>query len=415
MPQASTTPKRKGRAKNNLSSFDINQIEADLFAVESETLGLDSSPAKKTDSTSNQNNTDTASESKKSGDFKAHPVNVVDFNPDNSKLLHKVLRTDQKQIPKPQQQKVKPQRVYGDDTRERSYKPTVKPKVLKVSMNKASVGGMDGFRKPSGLTAIAPSKPQYRPQGTVNPEIIIRPGLNTSAIALTGMSRANQFNRFTLEQHKTSLQNQIEKDSLFTKSLDGDVEIFDKGLQTNSGRKVYNVKRRKSMLGGVDQHNLGPGKFGRALKSKPVKFLTPVFVVFIVAAYITYINIPSISIKMAENKSGVAVSEPSYAPDGYKLSNSIESETGKVAMSFKKSDNESYDVSQQVSDWDSKALLENKILKETTEYSAYTDRGLTIYVYDGKATWVNQGKVYEIKLDGSKIDTEDMVRIAGSM
>jgi hypothetical protein len=40
---------------------------------------------------------------------------------------------------------------------------------------------------------------------------------------------------------------------------------------------------------------------------------------------------------------------------------------------------------------------------------------LTIYVYDGKAVWMNQGKVNEISLNGVDLDTEEMIRIAGSM
>lgn len=414
MPQVTNPPKRKGRAKNNLSNFDLSQIEADLMAVESESLKLDPQSFRNDPDTETKKEAKSDSSGQKSSAFKTHPVNVVNFNPDNSKLLHKVLRTDTSTAPSPREVVVekeasKPQIIRKETSKKTEpTKTSAQPlKVNTASSSSPKVGGMDGFKKPASKEATQPKPPVA--------ETIVRPAINTSAVALTGMNRANQFNRYVLEQHKTSLQNQIEKSSLFERSLDGDVEIFDKGLQTNSGKKVYNVRRRESMLGGVDQHDLGPGRVRRALGYRPMRLLMPVFVVLFAGAYVMYLNVPTISIKMAENKAGVAVSEPSYTPDGYKLSGPIEAETGSVAMSFKKSNDESYSVSQKVSDWDSKALLENKILKETKEYSAYTDRGLTIYVYGGKATWVNQGKVYEIELDGSKLDVEDMVRIAGSM
>lgn len=419
MPRATDTPKRKGKAKNNLGSFDLSQIEADLMAVEAETLDLDPQAIRNTQLTEKQAIENIEPNSVISPIYKPHPVNVVNFNPDNSKLLHKVLRSEQK--PKIEA-KQPPRKAFGaqvkpDGLTSPALKTTQSLKVKTTRpTNSPSVGGMDGFKKVNQIsTPKTTIHEQEEANSPVVAEAIVRPVINTSNIALSGMNRANQFNRFVLEQHKTSLQNQIEKKSLFEKSLDRNVEILDKGLQTNGGKKVYNVRRRKSMLGGVDQYNLGPGKIRRALGNRPMKLLLPVFAVFIVGAYVMYLNIPTISIKVAENKSGVAISEPSYTPDGYRLSNSIEAETGKVAMSFEKSDDEAYNVSQKVSDWDSKALLENKILKETKEYSAYTDRGLTIYVYDGKATWVNQGKVYEIQLDGSNLDVEEMVRIAGSM
>jgi Domain of unknown function (DUF4367) len=405
------------KAKNNLSTFDIDQIEADLMAVEAETLSLDSrevgSEIKKDNKASTEKTSSAYSER-----FKPHPVNVVNFNPDNSKLLHKVLR-DGTPAPKPTAQPKASNDARANSTGEDVAKKAQPLRVVTVS--KVSGGAsMDGFKKPRQTAKATRPEPVAAENTDIKSDSVAnssssptRP-VNLTSVALTGMQRANQFNRYALEQHKTSLHNQVEKQSLFERSLDGDVEVYDKGLQTNGGKKVYNVGRRKSMLGGVDQHNIGPGRVRRALGYRPMKFLMPVFAFLFVGTYVMYMNLPSINIKVAENRSGVAISEPSYTPDGYRLSGQIEADTGQVAMSFKNG-SEAFNVSQKVSDWDSRALLENKILKETAEYSAYTDRGLTIYVYDGKAVWVNQGKVFEIKLDGSQLDTEELIRIAGSM
>lgn len=416
------------KAKNNLSTFDIDQIEADLMAVEAETLKLDPHAIRTDQSANSQPDTKVNGEStvRNAQSFKTHPVNVVNFNPDNSKLLHKVLRDGVPATKPAAQPKAsdpgKPEGPTKDVPKKKDTAKKVQP--LKIVTARSVSGGasMDGFKKPqqpaaAKVTRVEPvaqkTKELKSESSTPFGADPTRP-VNITSVALTGMRRANQFNRYTLEQHKTSLHNQIEKQSLFERSLDGEVEIFDNSLQTNGGKKVYNVGRRKSMLGGVDQHNIGPGKVRRLLGYRSMKFLMPVFALLFIGAYFMYLNLPAISLKVAENKSGVAISEPSYTPEGYRLSGDIEADTGQVAMSFKNGE-AAFNVSQKVSDWDSRALLENKVLKETGEYSAYTDRGLTIYVYDGKAIWVNQGKVFEIALDGSELDTEELIRIAGSM
>jgi hypothetical protein len=189
----------------------------------------------------------------------------------------------------------------------------------------------------------------------------------------------------------------------------------DHGSRANNGVKRYTkVKRRSKMLGGVDQHNLGAGKAKRALGYRPVRLLIPVLALFFIGSYVMYLNMPNIHLKLAESKAGISINQPSYNPEGFRLAGITDAETGKVAMSFKNGDT-IYSVSQSVSDWDSKALLENKVLKETKEYNSYTDRGLTIYSYNGKAVWVNQGKVNEIDSVNSRLEPEEMVRIAGSM
>lgn len=423
------------KAKNNLSTFDVDQIEADLMAVEAETLKLDphairtDQNAKGNDSkgvVSGQSDAEDVQtgQAKDSSSFKPHPVNVVNFNPDNSKLLHKVLRdgapTPKTTVQPKARNDGKAKSLVKDVPKKKDVSKKDQP-LRVVTASKVSGGAsMDGFKKPPQpvkpvrVEPVAAKSSEIRSESIASPNISPTRPVNITSVALTGMRRANQFNRYALEQHKTSLHNQIEKQSLFERSLDGDVKIFDNSLQTNGGKKVYNVGRRKSMLGGVDQHNIGPGRVRRVLGYRSMKFLMPVFVFLFVGAYVMYLNLPAINIKVAENKSGVAISEPSYTPEGYKLSSDIEAATGQVAMSFKNGE-AAFNVSQKVSDWDSRALLENKVLKETGEYSAYTDRGLTIYVYDGKAIWVNQGKVFEIKLDGSELDTEELIRIAGSM
>lgn len=397
------------KARSNLRKFNLDEISAELDVVESQTLGFDPSSRKRLAQTKPENDSKTSikmtDKTPKASQFKQREVNVVEFTPDGSKLLHQVLRTAPSKEPEksPSKSSSEPTEMKSSPKKPKSpFAVSVKvppKKVLgdaKGSLTKATLASV----KTSGTASAQGSKPQ----------------LNTTSVALKGLKQAGEFNHYSLSKFKTSMHSQIEKESIFSKSFDDPkAEVYDAGLQTKPLQKVYNVKQRKNMLGGVHQHNLGPGKARRTLSYRSVKLLLPVFIALVGGLYVAYLNVPTINVKIAESRSGLAVSEPSYTPDGFKLDSSVEAETGRVSFSFSNGQDQSYSVSQKITEWDSKALLENKVLKETKEYSAYTDRGLTIYVYDGKATWVNQGKINEISLDGAQLDVEDIIRIAGSM
>ncbi len=401
---AELTKKSRSKPRNNLKSFDTEQIKAELFAIESEAFS--SSPNKEMRSTLAVVEPTAVTEPVEviaDKTHKATDLNPIGFSADNSRLLHRAVRNNQNV------KLVSSNKNFNKATEpdEQPSKPTPKAKVniktptpVRVSTQK---NGMDGFNSPRATG----------PASGIQIEAV-RP-LNSSSVALKGLQHANEFNSYAQRTYKTSMHSQIENKSLFQNSFNNKPEVFDHGARDIDSKRRYNkLKRTHKMLGGVDQHNLGAGPLRQALTGRTVKLLTPVFVLLMIGGLMMYNNAPEISLKFAENKSGISVNQPSYTPDGFRLDRSIDAETGKVAMSFVK-DNSSYDVIQSVSDWDSKALLENKVAKESTEYSAYTDRGLTIYVYNGKAVWVNQGKINEIDTLSSGLEIEEMVRIAGSM
>lgn len=415
MTQVADVPsKSRKKPRNNLSSFDASKIEAELFAIESETIGLDPSSRNKQSSASVVNNTEKVSpkseqtfkESEDGYKAKARPTNVVEFSPESSELLHRLARS-------------KPATAQKNKLAFKDSGPKSKNLAKLNSPNR----GASGVQFKSGLSrgssvdglSIGNRRPVEAKVEATEPAI---KSLNLTSVALGGLRKANEFNSYSLRNHKSSLHNQIESRSMFERNADSEsngVTIYDHSTKANSGVKRYTkVKRSQKMLGGVDQHNLGPGGIKKALMYRPVKLILPVVAVLLVSSYLMYSNLPGINLKFAESRAGIAISRPAYSPDGFKLSGSPETETGRVALNFKKGDS-SYTIIQNVSDWDSTALLENKVLKETDDYSAYTDRGLTIYVYSNKAVWVNQGKVNEIDTTNAKLEVEDMVRIAGSM
>jgi len=139
-------------------------------------------------------------------------------------------------------------------------------------------------------------------------------------------------------------------------------------------------------------------------------------VAIVLAGYVAYLNVPSISLKVAASRAGFAANMP-RTPSGYGLSGPIAYSPGQVTINFKaNTDERRFSIHQQPTNWDSVALLENYVTKQDQSYSTYQDRGLTIYLYGaGSAAWVNGGKFYNIDGSKSQLDTAQLLDIATSM
>lgn len=137
----------------------------------------------------------------------------------------------------------------------------------------------------------------------------------------------------------------------------------------------------------------------------------------LLAAYVAYLNIPSISMRVAAHQAGFAATLPGYRPTGYSFRGPIEYHPGQVTINFQAANGvKMFSLSQQETTWDSTALLENYVAKHTAQYVTYQDRGLTIYIYDGSnASWVNGGKMYTINAENTQLDTDQILKLATSM
>lgn len=136
----------------------------------------------------------------------------------------------------------------------------------------------------------------------------------------------------------------------------------------------------------------------------------------LLAGYLTYINLPSLSVKVAAVQAGIAATYPSYQPSGYSLEGPVAFSDGQVSMKFgANAGPQSFTVTQVKSSWNSLALLDNYVEEVSDgDYTVYTDSGLTVYVYDNDAAWVNGGILHTIEGDASL--TNDQIRhIATSM
>lgn len=136
----------------------------------------------------------------------------------------------------------------------------------------------------------------------------------------------------------------------------------------------------------------------------------------LLGGYFTYLNMPSLSVRVAAAQAGINASYPSYHPDGYSIRGTVAYDKGEVHMKFaSNSGPQSFTVDQTKSSWDSSAVLENYVSKKVGDnYITYNEHGLTIYTFGGNAAWVNDGILYTITGD-APLSGDQIRHIATSM
>lgn len=132
--------------------------------------------------------------------------------------------------------------------------------------------------------------------------------------------------------------------------------------------------------------------------------------------YFVNLNMPDLSLRVAAMQTGISASYPGYVPRGYTTS-SISSEDKKVTIDFhNNSDDGSFTIIEEVSSWDSSALLANYVKEEFGEnYTTIREQGLTIYASGSNATWVNGGILYKINAKDGVLSSKQIRSIAVSL
>lgn len=150
--------------------------------------------------------------------------------------------------------------------------------------------------------------------------------------------------------------------------------------------------------------------------SRRFTIITAIFAVLIIGAYLTWVNIPSISVSFAASQAGISATYPQYKPDGYSLSQPVTFSDGTVTLKFQSnSDTSAYSIIQTRSSWDSTAVLTNVVKKAAGDnYITTQESGLTIYSFKNTATWVNGGILYTID-SNAPLSGEQIRHIATSL
>lgn len=133
----------------------------------------------------------------------------------------------------------------------------------------------------------------------------------------------------------------------------------------------------------------------------------------VIAGFITYLNLPTINVKVASLQAGFSAHVPGYRPIGYNMSNTIRHHESEVTLAFYSGDS-TYQITQRPSDWNSQTLLDNAVAL-TGKHQTLASKGRTIYVYNNhNATWVDGGIRYDIT-GNAELSSGDIISIADSL
>ena len=132
--------------------------------------------------------------------------------------------------------------------------------------------------------------------------------------------------------------------------------------------------------------------------------------------YFVNLNMPDISMRVAAMQSGIDPKYPSYVPRDFTV-NDMVAEEGKITLNFKNSQNgDSFSIVEERSSWDSNALLVNYVKNEFDEdYTTIRENGLTIYITNTTATWVNGGMLYKLNIASGSLTKKQIRSIAVSL
>lgn len=136
----------------------------------------------------------------------------------------------------------------------------------------------------------------------------------------------------------------------------------------------------------------------------------------VLLGYLVSVNLPDISVRVAAMHSGIEKAYPSYVPASYRLDGLVKEENGRITMAFKNDRDQKFTLMEEKSSWDSEAVLVNYVEKNWgASYSIAKGQGLTIYVSESNAAWVNGGVFYVIQDDSGSLSSSDLHDIAVSL
>jgi hypothetical protein len=163
-------------------------------------------------------------------------------------------------------------------------------------------------------------------------------------------------------------------------------------------------------------HEQLPFKKRRIRHSRAFNVMAGVAAFLILGGFIAYLNMPNIQLHIASVEAGFHASMPAYKPTGYALKGGVKHDGGTISMSFTSGDS-SFRVTQQSSNWDSQALLDNT-LALSGPHRTIERNGRIIFVYStsggANAAWVTGNVRYDITGDAS-LSANQLADIAASM
>ena len=124
-------------------------------------------------------------------------------------------------------------------------------------------------------------------------------------------------------------------------------------------------------------------------------------------------SMPDISAKVAAAQNGA--SYPSFVPRDF-IASSASFQKNTFSLEFVGPDKTRFTLDQEKLPWDSNALLNNYVKPTWGEqYDTIREQGLTIYMYQSNAAWVNGGTVYKLNTTSGSLSKKQLKNIITSL
>ena len=124
-------------------------------------------------------------------------------------------------------------------------------------------------------------------------------------------------------------------------------------------------------------------------------------------------SMPDISAKVAAAQNGA--SYPSFVPRDF-IASGASFQKNTFSLEFVGPDKTHFTLDQEKLPWDSNALLNNYVKPTWGEqYDIIREQGLTIYMYQSNATWVNGGTVYKLNTTSGSLSKKQLKNIITSL
>ena len=124
-------------------------------------------------------------------------------------------------------------------------------------------------------------------------------------------------------------------------------------------------------------------------------------------------SMPDISAKVAAAQNGA--SYPSFVPRDF-IASSASFQKNTFSLEFVGPDKTRFTLDQEKLPWDSNTLLNNYVKPTWGEqYDTIREQGLTIYMYQSNAAWVNGGTVYKLNTTSGSLSKKQLKNIITSL
>ena len=140
--------------------------------------------------------------------------------------------------------------------------------------------------------------------------------------------------------------------------------------------------------------------------------ITAALAVLVLGGYFTYVNMPSISVRVAAARAGVDARAP-YTPNGYSIDGPVAYAPGRVTINYKSNGGGvGYSFTQQKNTWGDNVIIDT--LVDDNDYTTLQAGKVTIYRYGDNAAWIYNGILFTLNGNESLGDNQ-ITRIAESV